>query len=149
MTFFSEEHKKEYAQRSVTVGSVLKLHVKDTNPPKVKRFIVIGITSDKISLATLYINSDLNTSVNWSKELQDLQIEYKADNRDYLDDDSFVDCSKFNIKDTKEIEKMIEDRPDACLGNISDIDLAQLIETIKGCNTIKGKHKKRFGIYDA
>jgi len=57
--------KREYAGRNLQIGSVLKLHVKDTNPPKEKRFIVVGKTIDGICLATVYINSAINKNIHY------------------------------------------------------------------------------------
>ena len=55
-------------------GSVLRLFVKDTNPPKTKRFIIVGISTDEVSLASVYINSNLNKKTAWSIGLESLNI---------------------------------------------------------------------------
>ena len=70
--------------------------VKDTTPPKVKRFIVIGESTDSLTLASVYINTELNMKVNYNLDLQCQHIEFTADGRDYLDHTSFVDCSKLS-----------------------------------------------------
>ncbi len=87
--FFPDSFKEEFAQRNLQIGSVLKLHVKETNPPKEKRFIVVGKTIDGISLATVYINSEINPFINFSPELQQLHCFFEANGREYLDQDDF------------------------------------------------------------
>ena len=87
--FFPESFKADFASRNLQTGSVLKLHVKDTNPPKEKRFIVIGKTVDGICLATVFINSEINLNVNFSEELRNLHCFLPSDGRDYLEHDSY------------------------------------------------------------
>lgn len=145
---FPNDLQDDYLKRSLKVGSVLKLFVNDTTPPKEKRFIVIGLSEDKLSLASLYINSEINTSINWSTEQQALQLEFTVNGREYLNRTSYIDCSKFNYRDTKEIEQAIEDRPDAIIGELDEQDLELIITTIRYAPTINGKHKKKYGIFN-
>ncbi len=63
--FFPEVFKADYARRNLEVGSVLKLYVKDTKPPKEKRFIIAGKNIDGLCLATVYINSEINENINY------------------------------------------------------------------------------------
>jgi hypothetical protein len=146
--YFPEEIQNNYKERALKVGAVLKLFVSDTNPPKEKRFIVVGFTEDKLSLASLYINSEINTNINWSQEKQSLQLEFIPDNREYLDWTSFIDCSEFILRETNEIQKAIEKRPEAIIGEINDADLELIITTVRHSTTINGKYKKRYGIID-
>jgi hypothetical protein len=145
---FPQDLQDDYLKRSLKVGSVLKLYVNDTTPPKEKRFIVIGVSQDKLSLASLYINSEINTAINWSAEQQALQLEFTSEGREYLDWTSYIDCSKFNYRDTKEIQQAIEARPDAIIGELNAQDLELIITTIKHAPTINGKFKKRYGIFN-
>lgn len=70
--FLPDDFKKDFTSRNLKIGTVLRLSVKDTNPPKIKRFIVVGKTIDGLSLASVYINSQINLKVNWNIELQSL-----------------------------------------------------------------------------
>ena len=91
--FFSDDLRKDFSQRNVKVGSVLRLKVEDTKPPKVKIFIIIGQNIEGFSLATLYINTDINFNINFSQELIDLQIPISKKDYSFLDHNSYVDCS--------------------------------------------------------
>ena len=146
--FFPEELKKNNSEKELIIGSVLRLHVKDTYPPKTKRFIIIGFTEDKVTLATVYINSEINTNVNWSIEQQDLQLPLSSENREYLEHDSFVDCSKFFLKGVQEITDIVKSRPEVIIGELNQDDLKIVIEKIKNATTIKGKVKKKYGLFD-
>lgn len=145
--YFPENLREEYAQRSIKIGTVLKLFVQDTKPPKIKRFIVIGLSPDGISLATVYINSEININIHWNDELKELQVPFDSSTREYLDEDSFVDCSKFFFKEKNEIEKILTKRPKAIIGELNEDDLNTITEKIKTNKTIKGKIKRKYGIY--
>lgn len=88
---FPKELKEEFSNRNLKAGCVIKCFVNDTNPPKEKRFIVMGVSYDKIALGTVYINTHINPNVFPTEELKQLHIPLESDNRDYLDHDSFVD----------------------------------------------------------
>lgn len=145
---FPKDLQDDYKERALKVGTVLKLFVNDTTPPKEKRFIIVGFTEDKFSLASLYINTEVNTNINWSQEQQALQLELSSNSREYLDWTSYVDCSKFNIRETQEIKKAIQSRPEAIIGEVSAKDLELIITTIRHASTINGKYKKRYGIFN-
>jgi hypothetical protein len=146
--YFPKENTKAYVERNIKVGTVIKLYVSDTKPPKEKRFIIIGFTEDKLTLASIYINSEINTKINWSIEQQALQVELDAIGRGYLSKKSYVDCSKFIARDASDIKEKLLKRPEAIIGNLSKPDLELILNTLKGATTINGKLKKRYGIYD-
>lgn len=144
---FPDSFKKDHASRNLRVGGVLKLKVLDANPPKEKRFIIVGITADGISLATVYINSEINRKCNYSRELLGLQHFFESAGRDYLDHDSYVDCSKIIPRDWSEIFQAVVKRPEAIIGQLSENDFSAIRNKIIGARTIKGKDKKKFGFY--
>lgn len=145
---FSENLRKEFSKRSIKVGTVLRFKVRDTNPPKIKLFIIIGQTIVGSNLATLYINTEVNLKVNWAQELLDLQIPISKSDYSFLSHDSHVDCSKLIIKDRGEIEEIILNRPKAVIAELEKEQIEYLRNIIKNSTTIKGKLKKRFGFYD-
>ncbi len=132
---------------SVDVGCVLKTHVDDTHPPKIKRFIVVGKDDKSVSLATIYINSEINENVNWSIEQKALQLEFDTANRAYLNHKSYVDCSKLYFKDYSIINGTAKENPQIIIGQVSDNDMRLITETLANAITIKGKYKKKYGIY--
>lgn len=145
---FSDKYKSDFSKRNLAIGKVLRLKVKDTNPPKIKRFVIIGFSEDKFSLASVYINSEINTKINWSLEQQELQLEFNSDKREYIDKTSYIDCSQLIIKDYNEIKSIVESRPDSVLGQVCKKDLKLIVAKLKGAPTIKGKIKKRYGLFD-
>ncbi len=143
-SFFPDELNEILITNSLKVGSVLRLHVLDTTPPKIKRFIIIGISKDKISLATVYINSNLNINVFRNTKLQGLQLELNESGREYLDKDSFVDCSTIKEKSYTDLKNALQELPIKNIGTVSDTDLNQIVNKIRGAETISPVVKKRY-----
>lgn len=132
----------------VSVGSVLRLMVDDTTPPKVKFFIVVGQAADGISLASVYINTAVNPNVNWALELKQLHIPILQKDYPFLTHDSFVDCSKLIERDQGALQQTVNNRPNAHVGLLSSEQLKVYLEVLVNSPTIKGKTKKRFGFYN-
>ncbi|HOX82232.1 MAG TPA: hypothetical protein PLJ60_05435 [Chryseolinea sp.] len=123
---FPEEFKKQFASQNLKVGSVLRALVTDTTPPKIKRFIVIGLSADKLALGTIYINTEINPNVFQSAELKNLHIKLEAAGREYLDHDSFVDCSKIFEKEYDTILKMLAADAGMLMGELKPDDIKML-----------------------
>jgi hypothetical protein len=140
--FFPDSFKEEFARKNLQIGSVLKLHIKDTNPAKEKRFTVVGKTTDGLCLATVFINSEINPFINFSPELQQLHCFFKANGREYLDHDSYVNCSTIYIRNHDELHEALE-------GLLNESDLQIIRSKIVSSPKIKGRDKKRFGFYPA
>jgi hypothetical protein len=145
--FFPESFKDDFARRNLQNGTVLKLHVKNTSPPKEKRFIVVGKTIDGVCLATVFINSAINTDVNFSEELRQLHCLLPAAGRVYLEHDSFVDCSTIYVRGYAELYESLKNRPEAFLGVLDTKDLRMVRSTFVRSPKIKSRDKKRFGFF--
>jgi len=132
----------------IDIGTVIKLHVTDTTPPKTKYFIIVGFSNDKVSLAAIYINSNINENVNYCDTLKQLQIIVPQNDHSFLKWDSYADCSKINEKNRSDIERACNEKSDICVGCIVPEKLTEIITTIRHATTIKGKVKNKFGFYD-
>jgi len=144
---FPDHLKREFAQRNIKIGSVIRIHVKDTNPPKIKRFILVGQSFDKLIFATIFINTDINPNVFRTQELIDLNLELPAKQRPYLEHDSFADCSSIYNRNADWLLEMIGDDPQNVLGEVSDADLLLIRNKIKSARTIAPSVKKTFGMF--
>lgn len=142
---FPDEYKKQFAERSLTIGTVLRMFVEDTNPPKHKFFIVIGFTEEQVGLGVVYINSVINPNRFSTKELQELNLPLIADERKLVDRDCWIDCSKIFEKATDVIYEKIEKNPESVRGELSPDELKQVQIKLMSARTISPKTKKRFG----
>lgn len=132
----------------VSVGDVLYLFVEDTYPPKNKYFFVLGITEDEVSIASFYVNSEINLNVNNNPVLVKYNIEISPSDYPFLSYKSYLDCTKMVIRDKKEFDEIVRNRPEAVVYKLSDIQLQHLRSIIREVPTFKGKTIKKFGFYD-
>ena len=146
---FSDKFKEEHASRGTKIGVVLKFFVRDTNPPKEKFFIIIGLTEDEVSLASVYINSEINMIVNYSSALMALHIPILADGCDFLHHDSYVDCSRLEIRNRDRIYQDLLNCPEALVGTLSTEQIITIRQKVIGAESIKGKIKKKYCLYDS
>lgn len=145
---FPKDFREDHARRILKVGSVLRMFVKDTNPPKEKRFIIVGFSEDRVSLASVFINSEINLLVNYSQEVRELHLFLSSDGREYLKHDSYVDCSQLASRAVSDIFESLINRPEACIGEVGRDDMLAIRKTIAGAATIKGKLKKKYSLFD-
>lgn len=144
---FPENFRNEFAQRNLKIGSVIRVYVEDTNPPKEKRFILVGQSFDKLMFATIFINSEINPNVFPNKELRDLNLKLIASERPYLDHDSYADCSNIKKRDASWLLSVIGDDPTKVIGELTEADLGEIRLRIKSARTITPTIKKTFGLF--
>lgn len=144
---FPENYRKEFAERNLKIGSVIRVYVKDTNPPKEKRFILVGQSYDKLIFATIFINSEINPNIFPTQELRDLNIELTAADRSYLDHDSYADCSNISKRNADWLLAVINNDPKNVIGEVSEADLKEIKVRIKSARTITPSIKKTFGLF--
>ena len=143
---FPDALKKQFSENNLVAGAIIRAWVDNTTPPKIKRFIVIGVSQDKILLGVVYINSEINPNVFPTQELRDLHLKLTAGTRDYLTHDSYVDCSRIFQLERDSISRLLHDDPACHLGTIAKDDLQQIKKIIKGSRTVSVRVKKMFGL---
>jgi hypothetical protein len=143
---FPDALKKQFSESNLVAGAIIRAWVDNTTPPKIKRFIVIGVSQDKVLLGVVYINSEINPHVFPSQELRDLHLKLAVETRDYLTHDSFVDCSRIFQLDRGSISKLLHHDPACHLGTIGKEDLSQIRKIIRGSRTVSVRVKKMFGL---
>ena len=142
----SNEEKRKYIKSLIKVGSVFKLYVTDTTPPKQKRVALLGIDKKYISIAIFYINTEI-AIYNLQQGLKSLQMELKSDKNNYLTHDSFLDCAGIHSKNISDLINYLEDgNLDAYLGEmkIDDVKKARLLASRS--RTIPFKTKNKFNL---
>ena len=143
---FCKEEKKSFAQNKLKHGSVIKAFVKDTIPPKEKRFIIVGINEEQLFLASIFINSKINPN-KLNNEIKKAQLHFESESRDYLDYPSYIDCSKIYERKYSEITNILINAPQAYLGDVSETDMKLIKETISACKMIPVRIKKLYNIF--
>ncbi len=139
--------KKQFAEENLKIGAVLKYHVTFTIPPKTKRIIIVGIDNQRVALASVLINTEINPNRFPTTELKNLHLELKSEDRIYLDHTSFVDCSQIFEQDIADLKKMLIEDSSVHLGELSEEDIDTVVNKIKNAKTIPIKTKKKFGLF--
>jgi len=144
--YFPDELQFSRFKEKIEIGSVIRYFVNDTTPPKIKIMIVIGKSSDALTIVTVYVNSELNTNVFRNKTMQDLQILLKKENCEYLQHDSYVDCSALHVKQLDNLKQKFDAAELGSLGKVSSEDLNLIKGKLIRTGTIPLKQKKEYGL---
>ena len=143
---FPDNLKNEVISGNLKIGSVFRTFERNTNPPKIKRFIVVGISTDSVMFATVYINTDINPHLFNTQELISLHIPIIASNTPYIEHDSYIDCSQINERNIGELRATYENDMESHLGDVTAAELKLIREKIKNTRTIPLKKKKNYGL---
>lgn len=135
------------AQKLLIPGCIIRAFVKDTNPPKIKYYVVLGNINDGLLLASFYINSNLNGTILRNPVLCDLQHLIRKSNYNFLSHDSYVDCSKLNQHSYEEVLKQVSNNPAIVVGQIVQDDFSTMIEMMKRSPNISRMHLRELGFY--
>jgi hypothetical protein len=105
--FFPADMSNEANERLIRqLKGVIFYHQTNTYPPKEKFCIIVGCIHDKV--AVVYINSIINQNVNYNSNLQSLHLPILKNDYQWLNYDSFIDCSKIYEKDISEILNLLK-----------------------------------------
>jgi hypothetical protein len=142
--FFSDDLKNKFATQNIKPGAVIKCFVKNTNPPKEKRFIILGIDETGNLVGSVFINSHINWNVIKTQELAQLQHYVKKDDNDYLDWDSYVDCSELIELPHADIVISLRNNPKNVLGNVTAEDFKEIKANVIKSPKIRPKVLKKY-----
>lgn len=144
--YFPESIKEQFSGDNIKIGAVIRAWFHQTIPPKEKRFIIVGIDNDKISLGAIFINSAINVNVISTQELKDLQYPISPNNCGFIEHDSYIDCSTLIEKEYKVIYDLLKDDPTSHLGNISENDWKKVRLRVKSSRKISFSKKKKYNL---
>lgn len=136
-----------YATPSLEIGVVVKIFLDIVTPPKNKRAIIVGESSDGKQFAIVFINSKINKKVHRKLIAQLLQKPLDPEDCAYIDWPSYVDCTQMIMVDKAMVQRAVAKSPWRVIGWVSNIDYEIIKNYILSSPTIKGKYKKKFGLY--
>lgn len=141
---FPDSFKKDFSERNLSLGAVLKFH--DTNAGKEKIHIIVGFNSTKILTATVRINSEINHNVFRTPYLEKLCYHIKKKNYSFLSWDSIVDCSQLLEWPTEKLKNNLAETPEILQGNIDEKEFDTIRSILATARTIEPKKRKKFGL---
>lgn len=144
--FLNEEDRTSIAKESIRIGHVYRMRMDESNGIKPKSgdsfrnkyFVVLGFDDEGNVYGGVIINSAINQKV--PQSVRDWQMPIKREKYNFLDHDSFVDCS--NLK-TAKIEKFGYWQ---FLGSIEAEDVEIIIRTVQESPNENKAHLALFGL---
>src|SRR4051794_12476435 len=88
---FSPDERRESFRRQFRTGLVIRLFCPFTAPPKEKRLLIVSVLPRPLFFV---INSDRNEYKQRRPRLLEQQVILRQASYDFLDHDSYVDCSR-------------------------------------------------------
>jgi hypothetical protein len=137
---FSEADKHDYVDRHLRPGQVLYLFCQFTNPPKEKYVVLTCVGPTPLLLV---INSRISPFIEHRPELLRCQVRLSASDYDFLDHDSFADCSKVidSLDETNIRGQVLADLGRA-VGELTQATKREIIKAVQDAKTISNHHKK-------
>lgn len=134
------------AASSISIGNVYRIKMNEENGviPKPgddnrnKFFVVLGYTTEGYIYGGVIVNSSINRNVPSENKMYHMKI--RRDNYDFLDVDSFVDCTSLKRVPIDKFNKW------KFLGVINDDDLGYIMDAVKECPTISRKQLELYNI---
>ena len=140
------EIRVQLANENLKIGSVLKFHCNKAK--KEKRLILVGYKYDKVLIAFVHINTELNINIFNTSLLQLEHIPiFKDETKTYIDHNSFINCSDLIVRDKNEIHTMLVSNPNIHLGELTEDDLKNVKSTIAKSKVVRMDRKKEFGLF--
>ena len=139
---FPEQYRKEFCNRHLVPGAVLRLFAPETHPPKIKRFIVLGFNDRAESAAILFINTEIPRS----PFIKSLQFSVKASENPFITHDSFIDCSQLYERDLVSLRNAFANDLGIYLGELSAKDLKAIALVVRRAKTISPNLKRKYGL---
>jgi len=138
----SPNFNNDLIDQKIKIGSIISINFDNIDHPKWN--IILDITDDMLLVASVFINSEINFNHINTDELKGLQYEINKENFNFLDHDSFVDCSKIFVKSYSEFKNVLINNANKKKGDLQENDIENIIELVKKSKNIERKHKKKF-----
>ena len=109
-----------------------------------KIFVVVAVKKELACVGSLFVNTKINPNLFPSPELRTLHLPLSHSDYDFLDHDSFLDCSQIKEINLKWLFRQVERDPGVFLGRLNKPTFQKAKEIILSAPTIPEQTKKRF-----
>jgi hypothetical protein len=135
----------DFADSSLVTGSVIKMHVNHTNPPKTKILIIVG-KNDTDLLAAVIVNSNINFKAIRNQVVIDMQYPIQRINNSFLNYDSFVDCTDYFSYSLQAIREKFKSKSCYFMGQIATNDLQEILSLLSKSSIITPIKLRQIGM---
>lgn len=112
---------KSLYKSSLKTGDVFLKEFKEAEHKKL--FIIAGISSEKVFICSVFINSEIHPSLSRKPNIHRLQIPLLKSRNKFLKHDSYANCSYLIYLKSEEITNSIIEKTCKVIGNIHMEDL--------------------------
>jgi hypothetical protein len=133
------------SQPLLEIGTVIRSYDESTTPPKVKYWVVAGVSGDGLALASVYINTRVHPFIMRKPELLNAQYRLDRDSRQLVDYTCFADCSQIRVKNLADIELLLSRKPHYIKGYLYPEEIDDMMRLIRECPNVSEQLKKDFG----
>lgn len=141
---FPQAFKDQQSREIIRPGSVFRAFTKDTNPPKIKRFVILGLDKGSVCVGVLYINTEINTKKFPSDYLKSLHMPLQVQDCDFLEHDSYLDCSYLYEWPLESLRTLFVNDTGVYLGDLGEEVLLDCRRIVVAAKTISRAIKKKF-----
>ncbi len=143
--YFPDAYRDDFLKNKIKAGTVIRLFDTTTIPPKKKFFIISAVCQEGISVATVFINTEINPNMFPTASLRALHFELHKISNDFLTYDSFVDCSKLTDRNFDWLHGQITNDPSIVVGEVNETVIGTMHAIITYAPTISIKQKRKYG----
>jgi len=138
--YFSDEDRNNYIVRQLIPGRVIYIFCPFTDPPK-EKFLIIVYWGTKPLL--FVVNSRVPEFIKRKPELSKCQVPITSLDYDFLDHDSFINCSEvYDSLESSEIINQIYLELGRIKGELSVTTKRQIIAVVRDAKTVSANHKR-------
>ncbi len=136
------DSQKEFILRHLVKGAVFRRHVSFTTPPKLKFFALVGLDQETDRFKVVLINSEINTFTLKRKGLLARQVTIPRAGHDFLDADSYIDCTELHEMSVQELINGMTNDYDEAKGSLESGLLEEVLGQVKKAATIARINKR-------
>ncbi len=140
----SPEDLKRFYLSQIQPGAVF--FIRDPIAQKEKFIVILGIDAIKVSVGTLFINSEVNSSVIRSPEQSKLQFTLKASKYDFLSYDSKINAAMIIKSDLDLLIKILIAKDGILKGTIEISDFDYIRSIMAESRLFSKAEKREFGL---
>lgn len=144
---FPNELREKSAKRNIKQGVVLRCEVgwfRDKSN-RIKRFVIIGVSEESEEVGCLCINSNINEDC-IPERLRKYHHKLEEQGREYLDHNSYINCSEIYTKNYNELKNKLAAEPEVKIGEMSEEDKIDIISIVRNAITITKRDLEKFDI---
>lgn len=142
---FPESYRQDFANRNIDIGSAILIKMPDFDVNYDKYVIYLSESaSDQTKCGILIINTKINQNINFNIYLLSQHILIDVLRHDFLDEDSYIDCTQIHPKDIQEIVDHISNNPKNLCGNVQEDIMIKVKDLLINSRVLSNNDKRKY-----